>query len=369
MVDYDFAVVGGGLVGASIAYGLCGGGHRIAILDEGDRAFRASRGNFGLVWVQGKGWDYPAYANWTRLGADLWPEFDKTLCDASGMNLDYSRAGGMEFCFDESGWDELSRCMQRIDEQSRGEFRYQMLDHAALRDRIPQISEDVIGASYSPQDGHVNPLYLLRALHQQLDAAGVDYLPDCRVESVQAVGGGFELKLTQGRLAAERVVLCAGLDNARLGPMLGLNIPVRPIRGQLLITERVRPFLHYPTLHVRQTGEGTLQIGDSQEDTGLDDNTTTSVMAALAARAVRIFPMLASVLVVRAWGALRVMTPDGKPVYQQSEACPGAYGIACHSGVTLAAMHAGPVADWIAGKEPHALIAAFHPDRFNVQAA
>ena len=60
------------------------------------------------------------------------------------------------------------------------------------------------------------------------------------------------------------------------------------------------------------------------------------------------------------------MTPDGKPVYQHSDDCPGAYGIACHSGVTLAAMHAGPVADWIAGADPHPLISEFDPGRFDV---
>ena len=65
-MDYDIAVIGGGLVESSIAYGLSKKGHGVALPDEGDRAFRACRGNFGLIWVQGKGWDFPAYAKWTR---------------------------------------------------------------------------------------------------------------------------------------------------------------------------------------------------------------------------------------------------------------------------------------------------------------
>ncbi len=365
-MDYDIAVIGGGLVGSSIAYGLSKKGHGVALLDEGDRAFRASRGNFGLIWVQGKGWDFPAYAKWTDEAAGLWPAFDAELQESTGVDLGYTRPGGMEFCFDERGWNDLNDCMARVRTNSDGAFEYEMLEHAELKKRIPEVSAAVIGASYSPRDGHVNPLYLLRALHQRLDAGRVDYLPNRHVDSIECLHGGFELRTNDERLAAGRVVLCAGIDNVRLGKLLGLNIPVRPNRGQLLITERVRHFLNYPTLQVRQTREGSLQIGDSQEDAGRDDGTTTEVMNRLASRAVSIFPMLKTVRVVRAWAALRVMTPDGKPVYQQSSDCQGAFGIACHSGVTLAAIHAGPVADWVAGGNPHPLIARFHPDRFDV---
>ena len=66
---YGIVVVGGGLVGAAIAYGLAAGAKRVAMLAEGDRALRAARGNFGLIWVQGKGVDFPPYAVWTRESA------------------------------------------------------------------------------------------------------------------------------------------------------------------------------------------------------------------------------------------------------------------------------------------------------------
>jgi glycine/D-amino acid oxidase-like deaminating enzyme len=86
----------------------------------------------------------------------------------------------------------------------------------------------------------------------------------------------------------------------------------------------------------------------------------------MAARAVRIFPHLREVNLVRAWGALRVMTRDGYPVYHQSSEFPGAYVISCHSGVTLASLHAGAVADWICGDGGDALIAGFSAERFDV---
>ena len=84
---------------------------------------------------------------------------------------------------------------------------------------------------------------------------------------------------------------------------------------------------------------------------GFDDGSTPPVISEIARRAVRIFPLLKNVRMVRAWGALRVMSTDGFPVYDRSVSCPGASLVTCHSGVTLAAVHALVLARWIAGGE------------------
>jgi sulfane dehydrogenase subunit SoxC len=83
---YDVVVIGGGLVGAAIAYGLAGASRRVAMLDEGDRALRAARGNFGLIWVQGKGIDFPAYAAWTQVSARRWTELAARLLEETGID-------------------------------------------------------------------------------------------------------------------------------------------------------------------------------------------------------------------------------------------------------------------------------------------
>jgi glycine/D-amino acid oxidase-like deaminating enzyme len=165
---------------------------------------------------------------------------------------------------------------------------------------------------------------------------------------------------------ASRVVLAAGLGNRDLAPLVGLEAPIRPNRGQILVTERMQQFLRRPTQLVRQTGEGTVQIGDSQEDVGMDDGTSTAQLARIADRACRLFPVLKSANVVRAWGALRVMTRDGFPIYQASVECPGAFLVTCHSGITLASNHAGAIADWIHGDAEPPLIRTFKAERFHV---
>jgi glycine/D-amino acid oxidase-like deaminating enzyme len=189
------------------------------------------------------------------------------------------------------------------------------------------------------------------------------------VERIEPAQSGFTLYRAGQAYKADNVVLCAGLGNARLAPMVGLHAPVKPNRGQVLITERVRPFLKYPTGHVRQVGEGTVQLGDSKEDVGFDDSTRGDVAAAIARRATRTFPLLKTVRVVRSWGALRVMSPDGHPIYDKSLSCPGASLVTCHSGVTLAAAHAKVLAGWICGAEAPGYMEDFCAERFALQKA
>jgi glycine/D-amino acid oxidase-like deaminating enzyme len=150
--------------------------------------------------------------------------------------------------------------------------------------------------------------------------------------------------------------------------MVGLNVPVRPQRGQLIVTEKTVPFLHHPVQTVRQTDEGGVMMGDSQEEAGADPTVTYPVISVLADRAVRMFPLLANLNIVRTWAALRVMTQDGFPIYDESPTCPGAFSAACHSGVTLAAAHALHLAPRIAeGRLPESF-EPFSAKRFDVQA-
>jgi glycine/D-amino acid oxidase-like deaminating enzyme len=364
--NFDTIIIGGGLVGAAVACGIAARGRKIAVLDGGDRDFRASRGNFGLIWVQGKGADFAPYARWSWRAAQAWPEFERDLRETTGIDMGLRQDGGYDFCLDQQEWDARATEMARVQKHSGGKFHYEMLESAELKQRMPLISDDLRGASYSPHDGHVNPLYLLRALQQRLQQLGADYLPGETVVSLRAQPDGFDVVSRGNHYHCKQLLLCAGLDNQRLAAELDMHIPVYPLRGQLLITERLAPFMPCASLQLRQTMDGTLQIGDSHEQVGLDDSTTLEVITRLAARAVRIFPHLAEINLVRAWGALRVMTPDGYPVYHRSEAHPGAFVLSCHSGVTLAALHAGAVADWVCDEGDDADIDEFSAQRFDV---
>lgn len=368
---YDAVVIGGGLVGSAVAYGLRRELDHVAVLDEGDVAYRASRGNFGLVWVQSKGMGLPRYGVWTMTSAGAWPQLAAELREQTGVDVHLEQRGGLHALLSDEEMEARATFMRTLLAQpGMAQYDWKMLDRRELADMVPGIGPEVRGATWTPVDGIANPLKLLRALHMSFAQRAVDYLPRCPAQQVRQRDGVFEVTTPTGTVRARKLVLASGLSNKALGEQVGLAVPVRPQRGQIVVLERTRRLLETPLSTLRQTDEGTWLIGDSQEEAGYVDNQVgLPILGTLADRAVRTLPALREVRVVRSWAALRVMSKDGFPIYQQSETCPGAFVATCHSGVTLAAAHALKLAPMIAAGQLADDMAPFSTRRFHVQEA
>jgi glycine/D-amino acid oxidase-like deaminating enzyme len=372
-MNADVIVIGAGVVGAAIAYGLANSHLRVLVLDGGDREFRAASANFGLVWLQGKGMDMPAYQQLTGHSVDLWPQFSAELTDTTAIDLHYERSGGLTICLGVAEFERRRTELLRLDRQlGSAAPDWDMLDRGDLTKLLPKIplGPQVAGASFGRRDGQVNPLRLLTALHAGILRWGGQLRGGSTVHSVQRdVRGTFTIHFGSERASAARIVIAAGLGSRALGAQVGLDIPIRPQRGQILVTERLQPFLPLPMSGLRQTREGTVMIGATHDEVGFNTSTTNAAAAALSANAVEVFPALSEAILVRQWAALRILTPDSHPVYAESQSHPGAFVAVCHSGVTLASAHAILLADAIAaGRLPRSLH-AFHPRRFDVPQA
>ena len=368
---YDAVVIGGGLVGSAVAYGLRRELDHVAVLDEGDVAYRASRGNFGLVWVQSKGMGLPRYGVWTMTSADAWPQLAAELRDETGVDVHLEQRGGLHALLSDEEMEARATFMRTLLAQpGMAQYDWKMLDRHEVADMVPGIGPEVRGATWTPVDGIANPLKLLRALHMSFAQRAVDYLPRCPAQQIRQRDGVFEVTTPTGTVRGRKLVLASGLSNKTLGEQVGLAVPVRPQRGQIVVLERTRRLLETPLSTLRQTDEGTWLIGDSQEEAGyVDSQVGLPILGTLADRAVRTLPALREVRVVRSWAALRVMSRDGFPIYQQSETCPGAFVATCHSGVTLAAAHALKLAPMIAAGQLADDMAPFSTRRFHVQEA
>lgn len=367
-MNADVIVIGGGVVGSALAYGIAKAGSRVLVLDGADGDFRAARANFGLVWVQGKGANLPPYSVFTRKSSDLWPSFRDGLMENSKLPVDYSCNGGLAFCL---GEDELERRCEllKLIHRQGVDIDTEMLDRRQLDDLLPTLSlgPQVVGASFCHRDGHVNPLQLLAALHHAIPSMGGRVAYRSTVSTVRSESGGFCVAGPAGEWHARRVIVAAGVATADLVRPLGLDLPLRVERGQVLVTERATSLLPLPASGLRQTAEGTMMIGATHENVGLDTGVTAAAAKRLAQRAIAIAPKLAELRLVRQWSGLRVLSPDKGPVYAEAPSHPGLFAVFCHSGVTLAAAHSELVGPALAQGQLPAAVHPFDRGRFDVQ--
>ena len=365
----DVIVVGGGNIGSATAYGLAESGLQVVMLDEGDMALRSAHGNFGLVWYQGKGKGMPRYVEWCLEAIRKWPRFAEVLERTTGVQIGYHKPGGFLLCRSQAAFAEREQHFEEIRRQSKsGTYDCELIGRDELQARIPNmpLGPKIVGASFSPHDGHVNPLLLLRAMQTAFKQNGGRYYGGTAAVHLRHDGGRFQVETAKGVFSAPKLVLAAGVGIPRLAAMLDMHIPVAPERGQLLVTERLGPLLPYPFSGIRQTDEGSFMLGVSNEAVGYDTSVTTDVMQYIAKRAFEAFPCLGDVRIVRSWAALRPLTPDRYPIYHESTTYPGAFVLTSHSGVSLASLYATDIARWIADGTKPEDFEHFSPRRFDV---
>lgn len=358
-------VIGGGIVGLALAVGMAEAGQAVVVLDGDDAEPRASYGNAGLIWVQGKGLNHPPYAHWTRRSAALWPAFAADLLASTGVDVEYDRRGGFNLCLSEAELAARAAMVEQSATRPGMPDDVAIVDPAFIRERLPDIGPDVIGASWCPADGHVNPLFLAQALSIRARALGVEIRRGEKAEAIAMTGSQLTVRTASDLYRAGRVVVAAGLATERIAATAGMTVQLKPVRGQIVVTERLPPRIAHPTPTTRQARAGSIMFGNSHEDGVTAPGTTLPILAGHAQRAIREFPFLAEARVLRSWGAIRVMPTDGMPIYARSETCPGAYAVACHSGITLAAAHARLVGPAIAADRLPDAVATMSSKRFD----
>ncbi len=372
MQTADVLIIGGGITGSSTALGLVRkGAGKVLLLDEQLKSQRLSRGNFGLTWFMCKGAGYPGYSLWCRKAAIAWPEYAEILEGETGYNIELDWTGGAVHAFEQTELDGFSRSVETIREgcSSKGiDYPVEVLDRQQFAELMPKMTlgEDVAGGMYTREQGHVNPLKLLgavRSCFQKL--GGVYHGAQGAKEIIPQSNGTVLVKTTTETYECRKLVIAAGHGSARLTSALGEKLNIYPQRGQLMVSARCERKLDIPLLSVRQTQDGTYLLGLSTENTALDAGVTAEAMKSQAANAVRIFPELANLNWVRGWGAIRVMTPDGGPIYSKIPGHENISVLALHSGISLAPLHTEFIAPWILGETTDNQVSEFSNGRFH----
>lgn len=365
----DICVVGGGYMGAAVALGLVKAGASVLMIDKISPVHKASRANFGLVWSQSKGVDNRSYSRWSEKAAMAFESFADWIEEESGINVELRIGAGLVLSIGEEELAARKALIQKLhtEAQQHGEKHpSRLVDRKEVQELVGQVrlGEDVLGGSFSSIDGDVNPLLLLKAMRKVFIKKGGRFFQGCSLNAIEKKGDTYRLDTSSGEIQVRKIVMAAGLGNLALASMLGKSLPIVPQKGQILVTERVSPFLSLPISGLRQTVGGSVMIGYTQENTGFDVSTTVSAATRLSRRALQIFPSLSSTRVVRSWAGLRILTRDGVPVYDKIDE--NTYVLATHSCVTLASVHASHLPQWILGGKRPKEIQPFALERFDV---
>ena len=359
-------VVGGGVIGLATACELARQGHDVQLVERETPGARASWVAAGLL-TPSSPWKYPqALVDLCFASEALYPDFVADLVEHTGIDPEYEVAGML---YPEGVGATAERVAEETARREAMGFRHERLDRAALDARQPGLGPSVTGACFQPRSGRVRPPRLNAGLHRR--ALGLGVLVTSHCEIVRLVGDGRGVRGAQTAtgqlLEAEVVVLAAGSWSGQLARTLGLQVDVRPVRGQILLL-RGEPGQLGPTIndgdgYLVPRRDGRILVGSTMEDAGFNAWTTPEVLARLRARARELFPATARMEVETDWAGLRPGTPDRLPYLGPVAEVPGLVLATGHfrNGILLAPITARLVADLVAGRRPGVDLAPYAP--------
>lgn len=349
--ERDVLIVGGGITGAALAFGLAGRGRKVTVLDAPTRTNMASRTNVGLIWCQSKFLHLPEYARWGFMSSRLFLELVRELEDLTGQRIPVSFTGGLIPVLGEEDFRQRADYIAKL-RTALGEYRGAVIERGELEKKLPKIAfgPEVCGAAWCEEDGVIDPLALLRAYRAALPRLGSEYVQTMALD-VAPHDGGYRVATPQKDYFCRRLVLAAGLANRRFARFAVPDLPVYPDKGQVLLVERLPLVMPIPLLGATQTFGGTVIIGFKHEHVGHDCGVAPASVATEGRWAMRVWPELAQKRLIRAWSGLRVMPQDNMAIYSRLPGHPRASLINTHSAVTMAAAHSRLLPDFILGGE------------------
>ncbi|MFF3121149.1 NAD(P)/FAD-dependent oxidoreductase [Streptomyces sp. NPDC057908] len=375
----DVVIVGAGVVGAACAYYASRSGLSVAVVDRGPVAGGTTGAGEGNLLVSDK---VPGpELELALLSSSLWRQLSEEL----PPDIEYELKGGLVVAASEESLTILSATA--AGQRGAGVEAYHVTSDR-LRDAEPHLAPHLAGGCHYPQDAQVQPAL---AAAELLRAAGRSGARLCPGEEVVGIlrdrdGAVRGVRTARSELRAPVVVNAAGTWGGDLAAMAGVDLPVLPRRGFVLVTEPLPRLIRHKVYAaeyvsdvssgsaalqtspvVEGTPSGPVLIGASRERVGFDRTLSVPVIARLASQAAALFPVLADVRVMRAYHGFRPYLPDHLPAIGPDPRVPGLFHACGHegAGIGLAPATGLLIADAIAGRQPVLDLGPFAPDRFD----
>jgi glycine/D-amino acid oxidase-like deaminating enzyme len=337
----DVVVIGGGVRGCSCAYHLARAGVRVTLVEKDGIASGCSGATFALINVSHK--DPAHYATLSLESAKLFAGLEDEL----GEDLEFRPVGNVTTLIeDEKQIPGLEAYIRR--QNVVPGLKLELLSTDAVRKLEPAVTPNILGACFCAQDAHINPYKLTVGYSRAARRLGATIQTGTRVTGIEMERNRVRAVVTdRGRIPTETIVIAAGIQMADLGQMIGVTIPVVPSRGSVITTERTRRVLNRPVGSLRQTEDGTVLIGVTYDFIGPELRVAYDNMTRNAQRALRLFPPLRNLNVIRLWAGLRPYTVDGLPILCAVGHLPRVFLATGHSGISLAQVTGKVICDLV----------------------
>ena len=365
-------MVGGGVVGCSVAYHCAEAGLRVTVLERDRLGAGASGAAAGMLAPQVEAHQPDAFLDFCLAGRAEHHVLAERLRDEADLDVEYRRTGVLRLALEER---EAVDLRGRAGWQQRRGLAAEWLEGADLARLEPAFAgaagRRLVGALWLPDEAQVRSPRLVRALATAAIRRGATFQEGTPVLGILTQSGRVTgVRTYQGTVPAERVVLAAGAWSGPLAETGGFAVPVEPIKGQIVALGA----LMQPPRHILWSGEcyvapkvdGELVVGATEEHAGFDSRPTLSGLLQLATGATDLLPALGRLPVLSQWGGLRPATPDRFPVIGAAPQVAGLYVATAHyrNGVLLGPLTGRIVADLMQGRPPCVDVTAYTPARF-----
>jgi len=302
----DVIVVGGGVIGLSIAWELAEQGMSVRLLEQGAIGQEASWAGAGMLPPGNPAGAKTPEARLRAASHQLWPNWSGRLREVTGIDNGYLRCGGLHVSTTEH---DAAYVKNLADWQAEGATVESVTD-AACRERWPWLGPAVCQTFLLPEMGQIRNPRHLKSLEAACGLRGVELHSGLPVVEINRQGDRIRaLRTPQGTFEADEFVFAAGAWSARLLQLADVTLPVEPVRGQIVLLEsRPLPFrtiIEQGRRYLVPRPDGKILIGSTEERVGFLKANTATVIAELIQFAVNLVPALATARFDRAWSGLR----------------------------------------------------------------
>ncbi|CAN7262032.1 glycine oxidase ThiO [Paenibacillus sp. LjRoot56] len=349
----DVIIVGGGVIGTSIAYYLAKRGQSVTLLERSQLGAEASAAAAGMLGAQSEMEDTGALFQWARQSRAMFPELSGELRELTGIDIGLVREGLLNVALSDVQEQEL-RAREKL-QRAAGE-KAQWLSAAEATAIEPALSGATRGALYLPEDGQVDAPLLAAAFAQAAQVLGAKVQPFAQVQGLLTAQERVIGVLTAaGPLYSDHVVVAAGTWSGQLLGSIGIELPMYPVKGECFSVRMPKPLLKKtlfsPGCYIVPKAGGRLVVGATVVPNSYDRKVSLSGLAELMDRARGLMPLLGDAEWEKAWSGLRPQTGDGLPYIGKVPTVKGLYTACGHyrNGILLSPITGRVLADLIVG--------------------